>query len=64
PAAVQVLPQGAQHAAVFPFVEAPAGRREDKDARPGMAKNQQFHVAVESRAVPAVIFAMHLSGEW
>jgi hypothetical protein len=51
--------EGADHAVVFEFEEAAAGRGKDEDGQASVAEGKQFHVAVNPMAVPIVIIAAH-----
>jgi len=42
---------------VFPKTTVPRG--EDEDSGASMTKHQKLHLAVQSRAVPTVVFAVH-----
>ena len=59
PAALDVFPQRAHHAAILPFVVATHRGWEDQHARPAVAKDKQFHIAVERGAMPDMVFAVH-----
>src|SRR6516225_8300036 len=50
-------------AAIFPVEEAARGRGINQRASPGVAEEQQFHVALQIWAEPAVIFALHKKEE-
>ena len=54
-----VIGERRDHAAVFPFVEAPHGRGEHEDAGSGVSELQQLHGAAERWAEPLVVFAVH-----
>jgi len=59
PAALQMLTQRPDHAPVLPLVELAERGGEDEHPRPGVAEDEEFHVALEGGAVPMVVFAMH-----
>jgi hypothetical protein len=60
PAPLQRLGECADHAPVFPFVETALGGRKDERSRPGVTELEELHVTVQGRAVPAVVFAVHV----
>ena len=55
----QLVVQGADHAAIFKLVEAPAGAGKDEHGKAGVAEDEQLHVAPEGGGRPLVIFAFH-----
>ena len=58
-AAIDAAGEGADHAAVFKLVEAPAGGGKDEDRQAGVAEDEQFHVAAEARGIPLMVFTVH-----
>ncbi len=56
---VDFASESVNHSHVFVFEESRARTREDQNRRAAMPKYEQFHSAVESRAVPVVIVAAH-----
>src|SRR6266404_3402026 len=58
-AALVLMADGGDHAAVFVIVEAAHGSGEDQDGGAAGSEDQQFHVAAQSTTVPFVIFAVH-----
>jgi hypothetical protein len=51
--------EGIGHTAVFKFEEAAHGGGEDEEWRAGVTELDEFHFAVQPRAEPFVIFAVH-----
>ena len=60
PPVLQVVAEDEGHPPVGPLVVAAHRRREDEQLRPGVAVDEEVHrLAVEGRAVPAVVFRVH-----
>jgi hypothetical protein len=60
PAALQVFAKRRDHSLVFPFEEPALRRGEDENPGARVAKDEEFHLPIESGTVPLVILALHV----
>jgi hypothetical protein len=60
PTLFNMMTQGVDHVAVFPIEEASARGRENDYSRACMTKAEQFHLTIETVAVPFVVFALEV----
>src|SRR5205085_9617133 len=59
PAALDLVPQRAHHAAVFKLKESSLRCGKDDHRQASVAKDQQLHVASEARGEPFMVFTIH-----
>src|SRR5258706_5412608 len=59
PSTFQLFTEYTHHAAIFPLVILALGGWENQHFCPAVTKNQEFHIAVQRRAVPTAIFTVH-----